>query len=290
MRFKIVSRAVGWWERMPLRRKGIVLALIPLLALLVSASFAFLGNRQRERAETDVARHFELVTNLEELLTLVVNAETGTRGFLLTERVEFLRPYQLASQRLPTKIEQLRALVQSEPGDGPRVEKGLRLSRIEGEVAQEIKALQVLQGRTSSRSNLYQPLKASRDLMDRLREELRLMRVEEKRLLALRIQEIAWVRRRDYLAIGLTLLIGIAGRFLSVYLFNTGVLHRVRRIRANVGRVGQAAPLPFEPSGKDDALGALEREVAATHARLAQPNKAPRDEASRRAESAGSEA
>ncbi len=120
-----VRRAVEAWEHSPLRWKGIVLAAIPLLALLVSASFAFLGNSQRERAETDVARHFEPVTSLEELLTLVVNAETGTRGFLLTRRTEFLGPYTLALQHLAPKIQQLRALPQAEPGAGPR------LSRIE---------------------------------------------------------------------------------------------------------------------------------------------------------------
>lgn len=82
------------------------------------------------------------------------------------------------------------------------------------------------------------------------------MHVEEKRLLALRLEQMAWVRQRDYLAIGLTLVIGILGYFLSAYLFNTSVPHRVQRIWANISYVGQ--PQPFEPSSKE---GALECEV-----------------------------
>ena len=68
----MIARIFVSWNSLPLRVKGIVLAAIPILAIMVSASFSYLGNRQRERAETDVTRHFELVTDLEELLTLVV--------------------------------------------------------------------------------------------------------------------------------------------------------------------------------------------------------------------------
>lgn len=243
---------------MPLRVKGIVLAAIPILAIIVSASFSYLGNRQRERAETDVTRHFELVTDLEELLTLVVNAETGMRGYLLTRRVEFLQPYGLASQTLPSKMAKLRAVVQREPGLNPRMEKSLRVKRIQTLVNEQMKALATLRLHADSSNNsphdLYQQLEASKNLMDKLRGELRLMRVEEKRLLAERLEEIVAVRRRDYLAIGVALLLSLIGRFLSVYLFNTGVVHRVQRLKENVHCLGQGLPILFEPSAKADTL------------------------------------
>lgn len=263
---------------MPLRVKGIVLAAVPILAIVVSASFSYLGNRQRERAETDVTRHFELVTDLEELLTLVVNAETGMRGYLLTRRAEFLQPYRRASQMLPSKMTELRSVVQQEPGLKPRLDKSLRVSRIQTLVNQQMKALAALRLRADASNNspseLYQQLATSKSLMDKLRGELRLMREEEKGLLAERLAEIAAVRRRDYLAIVVALLLGLIGRLLSVYLFNTGIVHRVQRLKENVHCLGQGLPISFEPSTKPDALGELEREVAAAQTLLR-----PQDEA-----------
>jgi len=58
----------------------VVLVALPLLAILVSTAFATLGNRERERDETDVPCHFEFVSDLEELSLLIVDAETVRVG------------------------------------------------------------------------------------------------------------------------------------------------------------------------------------------------------------------
>jgi CHASE3 domain sensor protein len=282
------SRLSQAWQHLPLRKKGVVLAVIPVLALLISASFAFLGNRQRERTETDVTRHFELVSDLEELLTLVVNAETGVRGYLLTRRPEFLLPYQRARTQLAPKLAELRAVVAEEPGEEPRLAKSASLGRIQSLVERQMQALDAQRqdsegalktqasradASAQASSRLYTRLSQSKSLMDSLRQELRLMRAEENRLLDERLQEIAQVRRRDYIAIGLSLLVGLIGRFVSVYLFNTGIVRRVQHLKRNVRCLGQGQPLPFEPSDKKDALGELEREVANAHASLVKPRQ-----------------
>ena len=55
-----------------------------MVAVVASAVLAFVGNQNRQRMETAVTRHFEMVGRLGELLTLMLNAETGLRGHLLT--------------------------------------------------------------------------------------------------------------------------------------------------------------------------------------------------------------
>ena len=49
-----------------------------------------------------------MVSGLNEVVILMVNAETGMRGFLLPKRDEFLQPFDTASQRLPSAMSGLK--------------------------------------------------------------------------------------------------------------------------------------------------------------------------------------
>ena len=42
-------------------------------------------NHQRANIQTDIQGHFQMVTGFNEVVTLMVNAETGMSGYLLTK-------------------------------------------------------------------------------------------------------------------------------------------------------------------------------------------------------------
>ena len=92
-----------------------ILVILPLLAITISAVLALFRNHQRANIQSDIQRHFQMVKNLNEVVTLMVNAETGMRGYLLTKRDEFLQFYATASQKLPSAMSDLRALAEAEP-------------------------------------------------------------------------------------------------------------------------------------------------------------------------------
>lgn len=259
----MISRLLGVWNRLPLRVQGWVLSAIPFLAVVVSAGFAMWGNTQRQRAENDVSRHFALVSTLSDLLSSSISAETGMRGFLLSGRGEFLTPFTRSQSRLPTELSQLHALVLAEPGEKPRIEKLASAHRIAALAHQEVGLLQALQSQAGQSANaLYPTLARSKTTEDALRVQVRAMRTREDKLLQDRLSEIRAVRARDYWAIYLTLLIGIVSRFVSVYLFNTGIGTRAHKLTENVRRLSQGeGELPHAPTGKPDALGELEREL-----------------------------
>ena len=98
-----------------------------MLAVVASAMLALYGNQSRMRTETAVTRHFTMVEKLNDLLVLMLNAETGLRGHLLTQRTEFLEPYALAQRLLPGKLDGLHDFIEAEPGEEPRAQKGARL-------------------------------------------------------------------------------------------------------------------------------------------------------------------
>lgn len=263
---RVVRPAVCLWGRVPLRAQGKVLVALPLLAIVISAALALHGNYQRSGLEAAVERHFQTVRGLNEVLTLMVNAETGMRGYLLTEREEFLQPYATVSQDLPSAMAHLHDMAESEPGEKPRLEKSDRLDQLQVLIDQQMADLawqqRYVASSDSSDAEVYEHLAYGKQLMDEIRANLNTMQDEEERLLSERVQEINAIRRRDYLAIFLALFIGLGTRLVAWYLFNTGVIRRVERLIENTRSLRRGKSLPFPPSSKQDHLGDLEQEIA----------------------------
>ncbi len=92
--------------------KGLSAAAISLLLALLAA-VALIGINEtgysRSRAELDsMARQVQARTAINRLLQLVVDAETGSRGFLLTGDPRYLEPYNAAVADIGQSLETLR--------------------------------------------------------------------------------------------------------------------------------------------------------------------------------------
>src|ERR1700733_14939255 len=93
-----------FWRRIPLWMQGILLNSLPLIAVLLSAGFAFFSNQQREKMEMSLSRHFEMVENLVNVQTTLLDAEAGVHARLLTHRADLLAPYEAAPQSVPQTL------------------------------------------------------------------------------------------------------------------------------------------------------------------------------------------
>lgn len=99
------------WTDRPIRQRGTVIVAIPVICLFASL-IAIAGLRDsaiqiRKRADT----HKEILHGTNRLLTTVVDAETGIRGYGLTKRRDFLAPYLEAKKSLPPLLAQLEIAV-----------------------------------------------------------------------------------------------------------------------------------------------------------------------------------
>ena len=63
---------------------------IPVFSLLLAMVVFYQFEQQLRRAEGAVERTFEVRADLRRVLTLMVNAETGIRGYLLSGHQNFL--------------------------------------------------------------------------------------------------------------------------------------------------------------------------------------------------------
>jgi signal transduction histidine kinase/CheY-like chemotaxis protein len=86
-----------------------------LLLMGVVAATAWFGV-QRGTANTAVQRILDIELRLSGVLSLLQDAETGQRGYLLTGDEAYLQPYEAARRSIDGEMDELRALMADSPG------------------------------------------------------------------------------------------------------------------------------------------------------------------------------
>ncbi len=115
-----------------------------LLALALSGAVLAFSERTHRRlseANQQIATSTEAQGIVSELLALVIDAETAQRGFLMTERHEYLDPYVVALPQIHPKLSRLREATAGEPAIRARVD---RLGELISERFSELDASLVL--------------------------------------------------------------------------------------------------------------------------------------------------
>ncbi|MEG3866735.1 PAS domain S-box protein [Microcoleus sp. Z1_B2] len=110
------------WTDRPIRQRGAIIVAIPIIflfaSLLAIAALREITIQIRERGDTNRA----ILQETNRLLTLVVDAETGIRGYGLTKRRTFLSPYLEAKKSLPPLLAELKVMVQENTLQAQRFE------------------------------------------------------------------------------------------------------------------------------------------------------------------------
>ncbi len=110
------------YRRLLVRLLALPIAVLALLALTLAYGF-----RQVQRSARQVDRSDLVIAHANNLVKLMVDEETGLRGFLLTRDPAFLQPYQEATQHLEHEFNTLFNLLKLNP------EQSARLQRLQGE-------------------------------------------------------------------------------------------------------------------------------------------------------------
>jgi signal transduction histidine kinase len=157
----------------------LVLGIIGSIALLI---FAELGYQRLESAAQRVAASLELQSSLYEAHALVVDAEAGTRGYLLTGRDEYLGPYRDALPKIEQTSTRLRELTRT-IGTPELRESASRLNTLIGKKLAEMEATLALNER-SGRDVAFELMNTGigRRTMDSIRAEVALMVQQQGRV------------------------------------------------------------------------------------------------------------
>ncbi|HVJ09084.1 MAG TPA: CHASE3 domain-containing protein [Acidisarcina sp.] len=106
-----------------------------VIATLVATTFIVAGNawlslrsiKELDQSQNLVTHTWQVITAVERITNSFKDAETGTRGYMLTGDPLYLGPYQLAQHDLPIELETVKKLTADNPDQQERIR---RLSEI----------------------------------------------------------------------------------------------------------------------------------------------------------------
>jgi CheY-like chemotaxis protein/signal transduction histidine kinase/CHASE3 domain sensor protein len=137
----------------------------------------------------NLTQTIEVLGRLESLLSTLIDAETGQRGFLLTGEESYLAPYTDAKDALPDEIKALRALLVNRPEQRRRLDAleslaNLKMTELESTIAarragKPDAALAMV--RTNRGKSYMDRIRAAVDEMDSAERQLIGQRAQESR-------------------------------------------------------------------------------------------------------------
>ena len=182
-------------------------------------------------ATLDASQHWvehtwEVMGQVERIMGSAKDAETGARGFLITNEPEYLAPYTSGTRELPDELDRFALLTQ----DNPTQVRNLSMMR--AVVAERLDLLrQGLGMKTNGEESSLQALVLSgtgKAQMDHLRSLADAMEAEEHRLLILRTAEEHAAARR---ARGTLLLASGLDLLLIIFMFRYFTRERALRLQ-----------------------------------------------------------
>ena len=100
----------SWWARSGLAVRIAVSAFVVGVGLALVFAILFLAITGLRHRSNEAQHSQEVIATANQLQTLVVDLETGVRGFALTNNRAYLRPWKRAQSRYPSTIDRLLAL------------------------------------------------------------------------------------------------------------------------------------------------------------------------------------
>ena len=238
------------WVNLPIRYKGALVIAIPCACMLLALLFFTLLNRDQQAAVSGTLRTQQAQLETSRLLTALVDAETGVRGYLLTGQEKFLEPYQRGLTVVPDSGRALRRLLR----DPSRLKQ---LDEIESLARERLELMRLaLEASRTSKPTATPELTASlnrgKQLMDRLRGEIAQFEAEEGRLEQLRRERMQAEQTWFQWGLGLASVMALGGGMLAVFLFSSGISQRLGMLGAGAGEMAQGMAVSWPLSGGDE--------------------------------------
>lgn len=191
--------------------------LLTLGAMLMAYRFA----ERSDLATRDVIRSHQTISTAQEVLRRVVDAQAGTRGYLLTHDDAELLPFQRAIETTPSLLTALTALVEGHD------EQRTRAERLRAQVSGLLEALRALVESEKAGGPATDLRKAERDQLAVVRQTIRELLPTENAQLDARVEvDAAAGRTVTWMVIlmtGLAVALVTANGMLMLFIARPGV-------------------------------------------------------------------
>lgn len=262
--FQPLSWVALTWQNLPLGIKGVCVIALPLLVLLASLGSLYLREQESTHLENKLRLALQNQHNIQKVHTLLIEASTGVRDYLLTGDKHFLEIFFQVENSLPIILSELEIQLDTE-------EQRKRLSEINPLVVQNLHDLRILAEYESDTASddLITKFKSQVNTLDKLRYEIERLNAEEAILVAKDQQDVVEQRQRHIIITLIAAVSGIIGSLVAVWIFSRTIVKRVRLLRDSAAHLAKAEKLDLPTSSRDE-LGQLSDELDHASKLLAQ--------------------
>jgi len=161
---------------------------LAFLMLTVIGAVAYRSINSLTETSRLVTHTHEVLENIATLIGLLKDAETGTRGYIITGEEPFLDPYKSSITVIPTVMEKLRALTADNPHQQRRLDSAAPLIR--AKLANSQAAIDLRRKGDLAQVTRIVSAGTGKKIMDELRGISAQMEQEERELLIKRAEEV----------------------------------------------------------------------------------------------------
>ena len=245
-----LSKVRLFFRDLPLRRKGLVVIFIPVLALLVSTCLFCYAQWGDDLAQAAVKHALEVQRQIYRIVKTATDAQAAIRGYVISGDDRWLGAYRNARDTLPQLYKELETLAQDSSDQTARARR--IKSKTDQIFAYVDRILPSIRSQATSPPDRQAQQNPTNPVVDEWRRELDRMLTEEGHLLDLRISHRERAKQIFNGAVGCSVLLGIVGAFLAIGLFTSGITTRIQVLEINASRLEQGLSLVPLGLGRDE--------------------------------------
>ncbi len=158
-----------------------------LAALIANAAIAYLNIARLQRNSQLVEQQHQVLEALRSLMAVLVDAETGQRGYLLTGEPSFLAPYESASLTLRNELSTVEGMMSID------AERRASFAKLNADIDERMDllrySLELFKAEGDEAVGAFLKMGKGRQVMDRIRQSSNQMELKERAALAVRDRE-----------------------------------------------------------------------------------------------------
>jgi methyl-accepting chemotaxis protein len=210
---------------------------LSLLVLLAIALVAFQGARQLVQTTEGLMESRDQARSVRQVRMLLLDAETGQRGYLLTGEERYLEPYHQATQLLDSQIENLRVGLADDPDQLARLNR--LESLIRDKLAEMAETIRVRQQRGFNPALEIVQTDRGKVLMEQLRPGLsEMVDAEDERWKSFE-NEARSSAQRSMMVLGLGTLLGLLVVSLGSYFITRTITSPLDKLVKGTEQIGR---------------------------------------------------
>ena len=190
-----MAEIVGRNEQGSSRRWVPMVLLGALLFVALNAWMSLRSVKWLEKSQGWLVHTWQVIAQVERLMSSAKDAETGSRGYLLTGQESFREPYVAARRALPAELAGLKALTADNASQQVRAAQMREVMQERLALLEQSNLLRSTGGNLDA-ARAVELMDTGKAKMDRLRGIADAMEGEEQRLLVNRTREAATAARR----------------------------------------------------------------------------------------------